>query len=82
MKLAAMLAAIMVTTGCSITEEQREAREYRDAEWRAEFIEFRARCRNDGGRLVVHGDTQRHRRYRIPEYGDFYGCQPRGMSFR
>ena len=53
MKIAAMLAAITMLGGCSITEEQREAREYRDAEWRAEFLAYRAKCRNDGGRLVV-----------------------------
>lgn len=82
MKLAATFAAIVLIAGCSITEEQREAREYRDAEWRAKFLEFRAKCRNDGGRLVVHGDTQTHRRYGIPNYGDYYGCQPRGLSFR
>jgi hypothetical protein len=82
MKLAAMIAAIMVMAGCSITEKQREARQYRDAEWRAEFLEYRAKCKTDGGRLVVHGDTQRHRRYGIPDYGDFYACQARGLSFR
>lgn len=82
MKSAIFIVAATLTTACvPITEEQRDAREYRDAEWRAEFIEYRAKCRNQGGNLMVRGDTQRYGRHGVPDYGDFYTCR-RSMAFR
>ena len=82
MKLRVLVVAVVSTAGCvSVSEEQREAREYRDAEWRAEFLEYRQKCHRDGGRLVVHGNTQMYRREGIPKYGDYYVCRS-SLAFR
>jgi len=76
MKPKILLAAVALTTGCvSVTEQQREAREYRDVEWLAKFVEDREKCRSKGGHFVVYGGMKRIGRRATVNPGDTYTCR-------
>jgi len=76
MKSSAFLAAAVFLAGCAaVTEEQLEAREYRDVEWQAQYYAYKSDCRSKGGLIVVQGTTGRFSRDGAPAYGDIYRCQ-------
>jgi hypothetical protein len=81
MKICALIAFVLAVSGCAtITDEQREERDYQEALNRAEFYAFRQRCRYNGGILVVTASPVRLGPNGIPDDGD-YRCQ-RTMSIR
>ncbi|MDH4047995.1 MAG: hypothetical protein OEW68_06280 [Gammaproteobacteria bacterium] len=76
MKSSALLASVAFLAGCAaVTEEQIEAREYRDFEWRSKFFAYKADCRSKGGMIIVHGTTGKFSSDGAPAYGDLYRCQ-------
>jgi hypothetical protein len=80
MKTCTLIACIMLVSGCvTVSESQKDAREYQEAEQRAEYFAYRKRCRSNGGLLVIHGTHGRVGSDNIPNAGD-YRCQ-RSMSF-
>jgi hypothetical protein len=76
MKASILLASVIMLTACAApSEKEIEAREYREAERQAEFLEFRARCRASGGILVVQGLKGRVGKSSVPGGGDQVRCQ-------
>ncbi len=76
MKAGILLASIVLMTACAApSEKQREAREYREVERQAKFLEVRQRCRESGGVLVVQGLGGRVGKSSVPSSGDQVRCQ-------
>ena len=74
LRAAGLLPAVLLATGCiSLTEAQLEAREYRRADFKNEFIDFRQRCRAAGGRIIIDA-KQSLDRNDMPHRGDRYYC--------
>ena len=66
--------AVVFCAACAtMTEEEREAREYARIEWRQQFVVDRAYCNERGGRLEFDGST-RQDRYGIPKHRVYYVC--------
>ena len=77
-----LIACVVVLAACAYpTEQQIEDREYRDAEWRARFLEYRRDCRAKKGHIEIHGWTELMGHDGIPRYGDFYKCT-KSLSIR
>lgn len=82
MKAGILLVGVILLAACAApTEKQIEAREYRDAERLAKFLEVRQRCRDSGGILVVEGLRGRVGKSSVPGGGDMVRCQ-RTLAFR
>jgi hypothetical protein len=80
MKTSALVAGIFLLSGCvSMSEKQKEEREYRDAENRAAYFAYRQQCRGNGGIVVINGSHGRLTSDDIPNPGD-YRCQ-KSLSF-
>jgi hypothetical protein len=80
MKASALVAGIFLLSGCvSLTDKQKEAREYRDEENRAAYFAYRRLCRSNGGIVVVNGSHGRITSDDAPNPGD-YRCQ-KSLSF-
>jgi hypothetical protein len=76
MKAVILLGSVILLAACAApSEKQIEAREYREAERQAEFLEFRQRCRESGGILVVQGLEGRVGKSSVPGGGDQVRCQ-------
>ena len=76
MKAGILLGGVMLLAACAApSEKQIEAREYRDAERQAKFLEFRQRCRESGGILVVQGLKVRVGKSSVTDGGDQVRCQ-------
>ena len=70
---ACLLLALCV--GCApMTEEELAEREYRLGELRAEFLEYRERCKALGGTVVIRS-RGRVNTDGLPNIGDRYHCQ-------
>jgi hypothetical protein len=81
MKASALVAGIFLLSGCvSLTDKQKEAREYRDEENRAAYFAYRQHCKRNGGIVVINGTHGRLASYGIPHPGN-YRCL-KSMSFR
>ena len=66
--------AVAVLAGCaSMTPEQRDRREYRNADWTNRFVDFRVRCHAAGGRVLILASS-RTGTDGIPGRGDYYSC--------
>jgi hypothetical protein len=75
MKTIAIAASVMLLSACvSITEEQKEEREYQDVEQRAAYFAYKRQCRSNGGIVVINGSHGRLTTSGIPKPGD-YRCQ-------
>ncbi|HSD68080.1 MAG TPA: hypothetical protein VLB07_00945 [Woeseiaceae bacterium] len=82
MKAGILLGSIILLGACAApTEKQIEAREYRDAERMAKFLEIRQRCRDSGGILVVQGLEGRVGKGSMPRGSDQVRCQ-RSLALR
>jgi len=82
MKAGLLLAGFVLATGCaSVSEKSLEEREYREVEWQAEYGEFRRRCLNNRGVIVVQVSNRLYRKQPRPSPGDQYSCQ-RGLGIR
>lgn len=76
MRAGILTASLVLMTACAApNEKQIEAREYRDAERQAEFLEIRQRCRDSGGILVVQSLEGRVGKSSIPKGSDQVRCQ-------
>lgn len=76
MKAVILLGSVILLAACAAPSEKAiEAREYREAERQAEFLEFRQRCRESGGILVVQGLEGRVGKSSVPGGGDQVRCQ-------
>jgi hypothetical protein len=76
MKAVILLGSVILLAACAApSEKQIEARQYREAERQAEFLEFRRRCRESGGVLVVQGLEGRIGRGSMPKGSDQVRCQ-------
>lgn len=75
LRAAVLLPAVLLATGCiSLTEAQLEAREYRRADFRNQFIDYRQRCLAASGRIIVDA-KQSLDRNDLPHRGDRYYCR-------
>jgi hypothetical protein len=76
MKAGLLLMGFVLMTGCAgVSEKEREEREYSEVEWLAEYGEFRRRCLNNRGIIVVQASNRLHRKPAGPAPGDQYSCQ-------
>lgn len=81
MKTIATVASALLLSACvTVTEEQREEREYRDVENRADYFAYRQQCRSNGGFVVISGSHGRLTSSDIPKPGD-YRCE-KSLAFR
>lgn len=81
MRTIAMAAGIILLSGCvTVSEKQKEEREYRHAEERAAYFAYRRNCRSNGGVVVISGSHGRLTSADIPGPGD-YRCE-KAMAFR
>ena len=71
--LLALLAALFISGCATMTEAEREVREYRRAEWRDQFVAHRAECTARGGRFEFDGSAEQDRDG-IPKYKVRYMC--------
>jgi len=75
----ALLAVIFVSGCTTMTEVEREEREYSRAEWREQFVAHRDECTARGGRLEFGGSAEQDRRG-IPKYKVRYICTLPSMA--
>ncbi len=69
-----LLAATLFLAGCStMTERQKEEREYRRAEFEAAYLRYEAWCHSMGRQVVIQAGLGPDRRG-IPTPGDYYTC--------
>lgn len=74
LRVAGILPAIVLAGGCiSLTEAQLEARDYRRADFRNQFIDYRQRCLANGGKIIIDA-KQSLGRNDMPHRGDRYYC--------
>lgn len=71
--LLALISTVFVASCATMTDAEREEREYRRAEWRQQFIAHRDECTEVGGRLEFDGSSGQDR-YGIPKYKVRYIC--------
>lgn len=82
MKAGLLLMGFVLASGCAgVSENAREEREYREVEWQAEYSDFRRRCLNNRGIIVVQASNRLHRIQPRPAPGDQYSCQ-RSLAIR
>ena len=75
LRAAGMLPAILLAAGCiSLTEAQLEAREYRRADFRNQFTDYRQACLAAGGTIIIDA-KQSLDRNDMPHRGDRYYCR-------
>ncbi|MDJ0701466.1 MAG: hypothetical protein QNJ07_16575 [Woeseiaceae bacterium] len=68
------IVVIFFVSGCAtMTEVEREERDYSRAEWRGQFLAHRADCSARGGRLEFDGSAEQDRDG-IPKYKVRYTC--------
>ena len=80
-KARAIVAGTFLLSACvTVSEKQKEEREYRDAENRAAYVAYRRQCKGNGGIVVITGSHGRLSSDDIPNPGD-YRCQ-KNLSFR
>ncbi|MCI0516278.1 MAG: hypothetical protein L0Y45_00430 [Woeseiaceae bacterium] len=82
MKAGILLGGALFLAACAApTEKQIEALEYREAEKKAELLDFRQYCRNRGGVLVFHASGGRTKRNAPPDNADYLRCQRGGALY-
>lgn len=70
----AMTVGAVVCTGCStMSERDKEERDYRRAEFEAAFLKYQKWCHSMGRRVVIQAGLGPDRRG-IPTPGDYYTC--------
>ena len=75
LRAAVLLPAVLLATGCiSLSEAQIEAREYRRADFRNQFIDYRQRCLAAGGKIIIDAKQSLDRKD-LPHRGDRYYCR-------
>ena len=76
MRASILIASLVLLTACAAPSEKLiEAREYRNAERLAKFLEVQHRCLQSGGILVVEGLGGRIGKTSVPSDGDIVRCQ-------
>lgn len=66
--------ALLVSSGCStLSERDKEDREYRQAEFEAAFLKYQRWCHSMGRQVVIQAGLGPDRRG-IPTPGDYYTC--------
>lgn len=68
-----VLAAFLAGACAPMDEVSQESREYRNADFKNEFIAYRQQCVANGGRVFVLANGRVDRRG-IPERGSYYTC--------
>jgi hypothetical protein len=80
MKAGILLGSVILLAACAApSEKEIDVREYREAEKQAELLDFRQRCRNNGGVLVIQASGGRVERNTLPDNADYFSCK-RGAS--
>lgn len=78
MKSICVLAGVFLIAGCAtLTEQELEAREYRNLDWRNAFVDYRQRCIHQGGRVLIDARGGHVDREGVPSRGDYYTCSRR-----
>ena len=73
--IASLAVAALLTSGCAtMSEAEREEREYRRVDFRNKFIEDRSRCEASGGRLYVQGYGGTLDKHGVPRSRVWYTC--------
>ncbi len=71
---AGLVAALVFTAACApLPQVAQDEREYRRVDFENEFLEFKRRCVQSGGRVFVMAGANVDRRG-IPSRGDRYTC--------
>jgi len=71
---AILIGTVFLTEGCTtMTEQQLQAREYRNTEFELQFREFRRQCVAGGKRVFIDA-IQKVGRDGLPHNGDRYYC--------
>ncbi len=73
MKVLLAMTALLSVACTPITERERERREYQRVEFQAKFLEYRNRCHEKGGIILMHSYS-RLRGSDLPVPGDRYRC--------
>jgi len=71
--LISLMAAVFGNGCVTMTEAEREEREYQRVEWRQQFVVDRANCASRGGRFVFDGSAEQDRNG-VPKYRVMYIC--------
>jgi len=72
--LTLVIAAAACLGGCAtLSDREAEAREYRQVDFKARYLEYRSRCRAGGGWILVQ-PAGRLNRDGIPRRGDRWRC--------
>lgn len=75
LRAAGIVTAAVLVSGCiSLTDAQLEAREYRRADFRNQFMDYRQRCLAAGGKIFIDA-KQSLDRDGLPHRGDRYLCR-------
>jgi len=83
MKSSFLILAVFLIAGCaSLSDGQLESREYRNLDWRNQYIDYRQRCSDAGGQMLVDARGGSMSRDGIPNRGDYYTCSRRIPSTR
>ena len=67
-------AVLFVVSACApLTEQQKEARHYRQVDWENRYLAYAGKCRRAGGRMIIES-TRRIGKNGIPHRGDLFDC--------
>lgn len=78
MKVLGFVLAFTLLGGCApLSEQQLERREYRNADWKNQFVDYRRRCADVAGRVLIDSRSGTIGRDGVPGRGDFYTCSKR-----
>lgn len=83
MKTLLVMATALLSTACAtISEQEKEAREYRQTDWENRYIAYANRCDRAGGQMIVNkaslvGDRDIPRRHELFRCSTYIGRQPR-----
>ncbi len=75
MRITCLVAILLLIEGCiPLTEQEREAYDYRRDERLIHYLEFRENCEFAGGRVHIRRWGAGSPRNRLPNPGDIYTC--------
>ena len=81
MRATLCLCGLFILPGCApMSEQQREAHEYRTEDWKNRFLDYKRRCLASGGHMLIQA-SGRTGRDRVPRPGTYYTCS-NGLSKR
>lgn len=68
-----VVTALMACACTPLSQQQLEAREYRNFDWESRYADYAYRCRLAGGRVLVQASSGTSRSG-VPARSDYYQC--------